>query len=305
MPKTAVIILNYNNCQATEECLSTFCSINSAPAKVIVVDNASAPDQREALSAMLSEKFPECILIQSESNVGYAQGNNLGLQTAYADPAVDNVLILNNDIIWTSDILPDLLAIQSNLKDVGIISPVLMKPGNIDIDTNCARRAPRVRDLIQRHLLHYWWRARGLRPEQVQKHLYLLSHDRQNKNSVLEVELPSGSCMLITKNLMQRIGGFDPYTFLYYEENILYKKLQALGKRNYVCLNLSCIHVGAATTTALPSSFFVMRHSVRSAKYYLKNYAKASWLQRLAYNASAVFFLMTFRIQKFLSGKKK
>ena len=43
----------------------------------------------------------------------------------------------------------------------------------------------------------------------------------------MDIELPSGSCMMFNAEALRIIGGFDPNTFLYYEEDILYKKLKA------------------------------------------------------------------------------
>lgn len=48
---------------------------------------------------------------------------------------------------------------------------------------------------------------------------------------IIEIELPSGSCMLFNKSFFQSIGSFDPNTFLYCEEDILYAKIKKLCKK--------------------------------------------------------------------------
>ena len=69
----------------------------------------------------------------------------------------------------------------------------------------------------------------------------------------MPIELPSGSCMLVKKDVFAAIGNFDPATFLYYEENILYRKLLKLKLGNYIATGLRCVHPGAATMAKSPS----------------------------------------------------
>ena len=54
----------------------------------------------------------------------------------------------------------------------------------------------------------------------------LLQHPNLKDESLVEVDMPSGSCMLFEKSVFEEIEGFDPNTFLYYEEAILYHKLK-------------------------------------------------------------------------------
>lgn len=101
MKKTALIILNYNGCADTLECVRSVLQHNSAPVKFVVVDNASRPEQRQALEHGLKEIFgdrlrvaapgqsaleSEATLILNPENSGYARGNNVGLEAAYACP---------------------------------------------------------------------------------------------------------------------------------------------------------------------------------------------------------------------------
>ena len=72
---------------------------------------------------------------------------------------------------------------------------------------------------------------------------------------------------------------FDSNTFLYYEENILYKKLYAIGKQNYILPSIRCIHLGASSTKSKPSSFLIKCNS-DSAFYYLENYCELNVVQK-------------------------
>jgi len=94
------------------------------------------------------------------------------------------------------------------------------------------------------------------------------------------VDLTSGSCMFISKNLMKSLGGFDEGTFLYYEENILYKKLSALGLVNYCAPCVHAIHLGGSSTGKVHNAF-LWRCNFESAGYYLEKYCNLSFLQKV------------------------
>mgnify|MGYP004442236413 FL=1 len=320
MSKTALIILNYNNCHDTRNCIESVLNHNTAPVKFIVVDNASKESDRQELCDAMRDFFseelyisgkhparkllPHASLVLSENNVGYAQGNNLGLDLAYDDPDIDKVMILNNDILFTADIIPTLVQRLATTKDCGIISPVLYKPNSSEYDYNCARKNETISEMIKKNYMHYWWRHKGVSPEDVFSHRYLLKH-ADMKKSRMEIELPSGSCMLAKKSLFQKIGSFDPNTFLYYEENILFKKIQAVGLKNYLCLDLSCIHLGAATTKKLSNSLFTTQVGMRSQYYYASNYSGENKLKIAALRLSELFYLYSVKLQKIIKPRKQ
>lgn len=245
-----------------------------------------------------------CVLIINKENSGYARGNNLGLKLAYSDSDTEYVMILNNDILFVADIIPALIARLNKIKDCAIISPLLYKAGMSEWDVNCARKNVKVTELIGKNFLHYWRKLRGISAENAYSDRYLLLNDLPVGKETIEIELPSGSCMLLRKNVFEKIGSFDPGTFLYYEENIIFKKLQALRLKNYICLDLPCIHLGASTTSFMPSSYFIAKSNIDSERYYVKNYSGASLPMRIMHHLSTVFFLTSFKLQKALATKK-
>src|SRR5437868_7333621 len=75
--RAAAVILNWNGGVLTEKAVL---SVIDQVERVIVVDNASAPDERDRLSEFSARQG--VVLIQNEENVGYAAGNNVGLRHA-------------------------------------------------------------------------------------------------------------------------------------------------------------------------------------------------------------------------------
>ncbi len=294
--KTCIIILNYNNVEDTIKCIDSIERINTAAIKYIVVDNNTPQKQKiEILSEYLEQKFgvnyrlvhegeeydpilPYITLLLSSTNDGYAKGNNKGLLLAENDPEVHNILILNNDILFVEDIIPALEKYYYSIPDIGILSPMLCK-NDLSLDLRCARKNTNIYIETIKKLLNYTLVVTKIDLNQNQ---YLVKKENEVKE-LMEIQLPSGSCMFINKKLFADIGFFDPNTFLYVEENILYKKLHRLGKKNFLCGKLKCIHLGGASTQHLKSKIFLLKCERDSFAYYWKEYEKHSWLLILIY----------------------
>ncbi|GAB3533479.1 glycosyltransferase family 2 protein [Pontibacter brevis] len=86
----SVIILNYNTFQLTCECIaSVYAQTHGISYEIIVVDNGST----ECDPKLIKEAFPDIKLVGNTTNVGFAKGNNIGLQYASGK----TILLLNSD----------------------------------------------------------------------------------------------------------------------------------------------------------------------------------------------------------------
>ena len=301
---TAIIILNYNTFEDTINCVESVERYNTTPIKYIVVDNGSS---REGVVDSLDRFFkrmfcdrylrinvfddvigelPRMTFLISKNNSGYAGGNNKGLKLADSDNSIDKILVLNNDILFVQDIIPGLIEDLDSLKDCGIVSPILYKRNLKDLDYNCARTNVTVWQMIYKNFFFYLY---VLLKKKINSHNLILLNNKVNiGKEIMQIELPSGSCMLIRKDLFKHIGYFDSRTFLYYEENILYKKLLAQKKINYLDTRYKCIHLGASSTRKSPS-LFIFKKGRESAWIYVRYYSGCSVFMRCVYKLSACF----------------
>lgn len=295
---TALIILNYNNFEDTVNCIESVEKYNSAPIKYIVVDNGST---KEGVSTLLDEYFkrkfvnsyqcfdyerdvaPDCLpymsFVVSKTNDGYACGNNKGLKYAYADASIDKVMILNNDVLFIQDIIPQLSKFVEEKEDCAIASPLLLKKNQLDIDYNCARLAPNVEQILLPYLLFYQ-NIFGLITKMRSKTQILRKSPEKAQEICFPIELPSGSCMMMKKGLMESIGGFDPHTFLYYEENILHEKIKRKGLLSFLLPSVRCVHLGASSTKKSVNSF-ILQTGIKSSRYFLRQYCHLSMTQKI------------------------
>lgn len=323
---TALIILNYNNYEDTLHCIESVEHYNTAPVKLIVVDNGSTRQGAvESLRRYMEERYadrylhldddelsvkvssslitlPYATFIESSSNDGYARGNNKALRLIEKDAEVEYVMILNNDVLFVRDVIPTLTVFVETHEDAALVSPLLYKKDMKEIDINCARLDTSYKAELTENLFHYYFRATGYDNPFV-KERYLIKEE-MTLPEVISIELPSGSCMFIRKQLFAELDFFDPYTFLYFEENILYRKVKRAGKRNYLLTNLECIHLGASTTSSSPS-LFILNHNYRSACYYIKNYMGISKPAYWLYCFSIIVSKFLYRLQKKINVTKK
>lgn len=302
-----IVILNYNNCSDIFKCIDSIIEYTPLQEiKIIVVDNGSTDSVKKNVGDYLFQKFNTsyeefCASSTSDinkslktmtylcldHNIGYANGNNEGIKILLNDSSIDKIMILNSDIIFVENIIPTLSHILSNIAHAGAVSPLLRKP-NGGIEYCCARKALKRKD----HLLTFSYLfSRKYRTAQKKRRMLEKVPSLLN-NKIVDIELPSGSCMMFNADTLRDIEGFDPNTFLYYEEDILYKKLKAKGYKNFLIPSLSCIHVGGATTNNTKTAFFLKRCNFHSLLYYLKEYENASFFELFYFRTTAYIRLL-------------
>lgn len=300
MSSTGIIILQYGHPELTCDCVRSILRVNTAPVKLIIVDNGSPdPAACTEVEVMLRELFGESLLVtddnppaglaalpaatfvRSATNDGYARGNNKGLALAYRDPGIDSLLILNNDILFVDDIIPVLAHDAATVPSGALFSPLLVKPGTMEIDVNCARHPLRYKDLvvINTLILRY--------TDSIRRRCYIpMTAD----SGLQPAELISGGCMFCRKDLFQSLGAFDPGTFLFFEENILWEQIRRRGLKNYVDTTTRCIHLGSSTIARRPS-LFITRSTIRSQRHFAFNYLGLNPFQKAILRLSELWVL--------------
>ena len=296
-----IIILNYNNAGQTISCVESIRKFNSASCRTVVVDNCSTDDSLSILGEYLSEHKNAFELISAPENGGYAQGNNVGLKYLEDATEIDRILILNNDVLFTQDILPRLSVFLDSHPKTGVVSPLLYCRDGKTVDYTCARKDCSIREIVLTYLL-YFTDFFGILSSFSNKHKLLLENPSLLNFPEVEIELPSGSCFMIRKDIFRKIGWFDPNTFLYYEENILYRKLLAEGKKNYLLPDINCIHLGGETTNKVAHSASYMKASKASGYYYATHYRNLNFLQKASLHFARGLFEIMVDMVKFLKS---
>ena len=128
---TSIIILTYNQVEYTKLCVKSIESHAVFGHEIIFVDNASTDGSVDYFT-LLTEKNEKYILIKNNENLGYAAGNNKGLQSARGE----FVLIMNNDVLITKGSIDTLLQVLKEDKKTALVGPVTNFANGNQIDFN-------------------------------------------------------------------------------------------------------------------------------------------------------------------------
>src|SRR6266446_3061827 len=105
-PSVACIVLNLNGGDVLRETLHSVKAMNYPRFTIIVVDNGSHDGSQD----MVRSLFSESTLIENGANLGYGEGNNVGIRHALSQK-FDWVLLLNNDVVAPPEMLSELMKV--------------------------------------------------------------------------------------------------------------------------------------------------------------------------------------------------
>jgi GT2 family glycosyltransferase len=201
-----IIILNWNGYSDTSELLDSLKQINTPEIKIIVVDNNSFGNDVELLENNYKD-FTR--VLKSDSNLGFAGGNNFGIQKAL-ESNPDYILLINNDTIVEPNFLSVLLNKFNADEKIGIVAPQI----------NYYNEPKKI------------WSAGG-KVSRIRGSGFAVSNKMENEISQTDrfVDFVSGCCMLIKKEVFQNVGLFDENYFLYLEDtDLCYRVNKAVYK---------------------------------------------------------------------------
>ncbi|SDE42194.1 hypothetical protein SAMN05421538_106193 [Paracoccus isoporae] len=126
-PLLSVVVLAYGAADLTLACLESL--LDGGPTypemEVIVVDNGSPAEERARLREA-AERAPQIRLIENGENLGFARGNNVGIEAAGGE----YVLLLNNDTVVPPGALSAMVAHLERDAQIGIVGPMTNNIGN-------------------------------------------------------------------------------------------------------------------------------------------------------------------------------
>lgn len=184
---TIIVIITFNALQWLKRCLE---STNGY--QVVIVDNAST----DGTVAYIKNNFPEVHLLEQTQNLGFGQANNLGMRYAL-DQGAEFVFLLNQDAYLQSGCLETLIKVHTENSDYGILSPIHLNGSGDRLDRNFS------------NYVAY----------QGNKDFYsdfILNHPLK---TIYEVPFVNAAGWLMSCDILETVGGFDPLFFHYGEDN--------------------------------------------------------------------------------------
>lgn len=190
-----IILLNWNGCQDTIECVESCRKLSYPNFRILIVDNGS----KDGSEAILRERFLAIEFMQTGANLGFAGGNNVGIRHALEHGA-DYVWLLNNDTIVDAEALSALVQVAEGDKTVGMVGSKIVYHGN----TLLLWYAGAVLDPLRPHRLH---------------HIGLREEDRGQYDKVCETGYVTGCSLLARKEMAEKVGLLEDGLFLYFEDS--------------------------------------------------------------------------------------
>ena len=259
--KNIFLIINYNDYQTTEKILDNVKDYKILD-KIIVVDNNSTDDSFKKLSNFKSKKL---IVIKNSQNKGYGSGINFGCKYINSKFGESYVFISNPDVvIYDEEDLRKL--IQTFDKDTAIVAPIIKEHEGYN-------RGWKIPSPIQDSLLNLIYIHRFLRPK------LLFYKDECYKKNVMEVEAVSGCFFVINSFILKQCDYFDENIFLYYEENVIAKKIQKINKKVLINTQVEVFHNHSVTIDKNINHIKKYKELKKSQIYFQKYYNHANWFE--------------------------
>lgn len=232
----SVIIVNYNTCQLTKNCLDSIYEFTKDVFfEVIVVDNDSTDGSKEMLAS-----YPGIVYIQSGKNLGFGKANNLG----YKHSSGRYVLLLNSDTLLKNNAIAEFVWKFDKLRDsIGCVgSKLLTNEGGYN---HSFQKFPTLKtefvNLLELYLRPFNYRG------------YHLNELDYITNADFLVEYITGADLCIRKSVIERCGLFDPDFFMYFEETEMQYRYHQFGYSSCIIDTPKIVHLESASSK--PKSF--------------------------------------------------
>jgi GT2 family glycosyltransferase len=210
-PSVSLIILTTNALAMTKEQLLDVAKLDvrRIDAECVVVDNESKDGTEEAVR---DYKLPNMKykFIQSGANLGFAGGNNIGIKDAIKR-GFDYIILMNNDLILSKEIVVKLVDYMERSPEVGIASPKMYFAKGYEFHKD------RYKDSEKGKV---FWYAGGLidRANVYTSHRGVDEVDHGQYDKIEETDVASGACVIIRREVFEKIGLLDASFFLYWED---------------------------------------------------------------------------------------
>jgi len=209
-PRLSIIVVNYNGRGHLEGLLASLAKNPPATShEIVVVDNASTDG-----SAALAQGMPGVRLIQLPANVGFSAGNNAGIRAT----AGELVLLLNSDTLIQAGVL-DLLVERLEAHPRAAVAGPRLVDANGDPELSFGRMIAPMTELRQKAIVSL--HARGFGP--VSRWVDRTAGTEQF------VDWVSGACLLVRRQVAEKVGLLDERFFLYTEDVDFCASVRAAG----------------------------------------------------------------------------
>lgn len=227
MSKLVVAIINWNTLDLTRDCLrSLFEEMDGFDCEVWVVDNNSSDGSPE----MIKREFPHVKLIENTENVGFARANNQVLREAKGE----YFLLLNSDTIVPPGSIRGLCQFMDDYPDAAAVGPKLRNAEGIP--ERPLKPLPTLLGELRYCLVnHFFPFGKAIQS------LFQRGEDAPPIKPT-RAEVLSAACLIIRREVTEKVGILSEDYFLFSEENDLFYRMRVKRLYGYYIPEIEVIH---------------------------------------------------------------
>ena len=208
----SVIIVNWNTRDLLVRCLNSITQVTQRmKAEVFVVDNRSSDESGRTVK----ERFSQVILIENETNLGFAGANNQALRRSKGN----YLLLLNPDTQVKEEPIQKLISLMEAHPDVGITGVQFLNSDGSK-QNSIANFPSLATELLNKSLLR--WLSPGKFPGK-----------EKDYPEPIEVDSVIGACMMVRREALDQVGLLDEDYFLFLEETDWCYRMKRAGWKIY------------------------------------------------------------------------
>ena len=245
----SIITINYNGLKDTCELIESLPADDDS-LEVIVVDNASTQDE----ASEIENRFPHVMVIRSNENLGFAGGNNLGIQAAHGK----YLFFLNNDtIIHQPSAISHLIKRLESSDEIGIVSPKIRFSWN-NQSIQYAGYTP-LSSITLRN-----------------KPIGCGEDDHGQYDTAHPTPYAHGAAMMVKREVIEQAGMIPECYFLYYEELDWSVMIRRAGYEIWYEPACTVYHKESQTTGRISplKTFYITRNRLLFAKRNIKGISR-------------------------------
>jgi len=242
VPDVSVIIVSYNTSDLLVACLESVLASQGVVCEAFVVDNASHDGSAE----IVRSKFPSIHVIANSDNRGFGTANNQALRVCNGR----YVVFLNPDTTVEENSFKKMIAFMDKHPEIGLAGPRVLNP-----------------DGSQQESVSFRYPG----------HRFGAADLGQLPGNIACV---LGACQIASRELLQKIGGFDEDFFLYGEDQDICLRIRKLGLEIGYMDDVTIMHHGGKSERTTPPAEVVRKKIRGEYLFYSKHYRSES-IERL------------------------
>lgn len=260
MEKTLSVILvntKLREIQFTIDCVGSLRKSTYTDFEIIIVQNGCAPETDKALR----DGCPGTVLLSTEKNLGFGGANNVGMEYAVQHGA-RFVLLLNNDTIVKEDTIQKLVETSAEHPKAGLIGAKIF--------------------YYDRPTVIWYSGGRLDIGKALATHVGIGREDSGLQSGCMETDFVTGCCMLIKREVVDKIGLLDRDYFLYIEDADYSVRARKAGY-SVLFQPSAILYHRVSSSTGLDSPTYIYFNLRNKLLFLRKNLKSGEWLHNIPY----------------------